>query len=126
MRGRGMFTDGQKFRAAPKRLFPSCGKPVNGRYSTFKIGRHFWTEKGDWVIVTRNDPEGHRLLALRGQGSIVFAPTNFSAPAVFLRGSDREFALRKMHEFVKHSVSIHAMIQIFDGQGDSTYLLSEF
>jgi len=120
-----LLTD-KNFAKRLKDYFLHVESPSMGDIQLLKIGRHFWTEKGDWIIVARNDPEGHKLLALRGQGSIVLAPTNFSAPAVFLRGSDRDFALRKMHEFVKHSVPTHAMIQIFDGQGDPAYLLSEF
>jgi tRNA-uridine 2-sulfurtransferase len=91
-----------------------------------KIGRHFFADNGDWLVVARNEQEGERLESMRRPDAVLLVPKNFPAPVVLLKGNNRASALQKMLHFTKHAHGRDAAIQVIDATGEETCLVDEY
>jgi len=85
-----------------------------------KIGRHFFKDNSDWIVVARDEQEGEKLERVRRTDAVLLLPENFSGPLVLLIGKDRAFASRKMLEFTKHGIPDDAAIRVIDFNGEPT------
>lgn len=119
-----LLTDGA-FAVRLKQYFGADGNQSIADMQLLKIGRHFRLLNGDWIIVARDDSEGARLLQLRGSGASILAPQNFSAPVVWLRGTDAAFAFQKMLEYTKRTVPPDALVRMIDDDGERVSFLSK-
>jgi tRNA-specific 2-thiouridylase len=77
-----------------------------------RIGRHSYTDKGEWLISARDEEEGLKLESTRRTDAVLLLPENFSAPVVLVVGTDRNAGLAKMLEYTNKKIPPDAVIRV--------------
>ncbi len=106
-----LLTDGN-FAARLKDYFDNTARPALHDMPLLRIGRHYRTGKGDWIIVSRDEPEGERLEAVHRSDAVLLLPENFSAPVVLVVGSDVQEGVAKMLLHTHKAIPADALLRV--------------
>ena len=104
-----LLTD-EQFAARLREYFLWSKTPDIADMTLLKLGRHFFKDNGDWIIVARDEHEGERLERIFPPGATLLIPMNFSAPAALLRGSNRKAAIDTMRSYTHRVIPEDAVI----------------
>jgi tRNA U34 2-thiouridine synthase MnmA/TrmU len=111
------------FAARLRTYLESVKPPVIADMALLKMRRHVHLPNGDWIIIARNETEGERLEQLAPPNATLLVPTNFSAPVVLLRGTDRKTAIDIMRFNSHRAIPEDAVIM--QRQGSKEILLQK-
>ncbi len=106
-----LLTD-ENFAARLREYFRAVAAPTIADMPLLKIGRHYRTPKGDWIIVTRNESEGERVGAMNRADAMLLLPENFSAPVVMVIGTDFASGIAKMLLHTKKAIPPDARLLV--------------
>ena len=91
-----------------------------------KVGRHFRLDKGDKIIVARNEEECRTLKKLCPPKDHLFIPVDFVGPTVLLQGAALKIAVDKMLKYTKHSVKKTDRITHYQGGRTEIVPINQF